>query len=119
MCATNRSWIWAAVCGTRQSLLSGWRMELGATQAVIFSLRKLLPASLGGWCNRRVFQGRPSADADRMARQSIVARLTKAAYLAEATSPIRPETESAYLEAFAEIEAFPSTAHGDAASQSR
>lgn len=89
-----------------QAMLSDWSKDFNKSQYVIISPRKFGPVIFGGWCNVLSQIDEVNEKVEKVAWQSLAARLTKAQYLENMPAQIEQQTENFYLELFNEVERF-------------
>ena len=89
------------------SFLSDWSHDhCGSHSDVFFSVRKVSPLHLGGWCSALTEIEQPSAEVNLMFWKSLSARLVKGLYLADPSLPIDVSLEDFYLDVFKQVETF-------------
>lgn len=86
------------------ALLSDRGTPLPAPHAEIFSLRKLAPLPLGGWCSGEGDAGPASPATEALVWRSLAGRLLRAQYLAATGAAPDPAVEETYLATFAAVE---------------
>jgi hypothetical protein len=86
------------------ALLSNFDFLSSDSSHAFFSVRKLGPAPLGGWCSHTVGMNHPSNQLELLAWRSLAARLLKTEYLAQSNKSMDLKIEKFYLSAFEAIE---------------
>jgi len=89
-----------------QTLLSDWSKDFNNSQYIILSPRKFGPVIFGGWCNVLSQIDEVNENVEKVAWQSLAARLIKAQYFGNKSAKIEQQTEKFYLEIFNEVERF-------------
>jgi len=89
-----------------QALLSDWSKNFNNSQYIILSPRKFGPVILGGWCNLPLKNDDANDRVEKVAWQSLAARLIKGQYLKNDSANIEQQTENFYLESLKEVERF-------------